>query len=295
MRVAGAGVKSAMSNIASITTRFLSFTAIIYGVIRAFKSAFSTMANFDQEMANVNAITGATREELTKLRDMAITVGAETKFTAAEIAQLETELAKLGFTTPQVIAATKGITLAAAASGEALGKTAEIVGSVTMAFGMNASETQRVADVMSMSFNKSALDLESFSEAIRHVAPIARQAGASVEEVAAMLSVLSNAGIKGSMAGTALRNIFTELASGSGTLTDKMEGLAKGGLTVEQASGLVGKRAQAAILILKDSTEEIKNLTQEYVESFGEAATVAAKQLDTVRGQFTLTKSAWNS
>ena len=69
----------------------------------------------------------------------------------------------------------------------------------------------------------------------------------------------------------------------------------KGGLTVEQATGMVGKRAQASILILKDSTEEIKNLTQEYVESFGEAATVAAKQLDTVRGQFTLTKSAWKA
>lgn len=285
--------RNGLKNTAKQLFAFAGITAIISGIGAAFRNAFNIIKTFDQAMANVNAITNATKDELKQLRDIAISLGGSTKFTASEVAGLETELGKLGFTTQQIIAATKGITMAAAATGESLQSTAMIVGSVTMAFGLNASETERVADVMAKSFSTSALDLNNFAESIKYVAPIAKQAGVSVEETAALLGVLANNGIKGSMAGTSLRKVFTDLIGTGGTLQDKIKELTKEGLNLADAKDEVGRTAMTTLMILKDNIDTIPGLTKVYQDAAGAAQEMADKQLNTVAGRITILKSTW--
>lgn len=271
------------------------FTAIIGGIGAAFKNALGTITEFDQAMATVSAITMATKDEMKQLREIAIQYGTSTKFTASEIAGLEIELGKLGYTTQQIIDATGGVAMAAAATGESLQKTAEIVGSVTMAFGLSAGESQRVADVMSQSFNSTALGLDNFSEAIKYVAPVAKQAGVSLEETTAMLGLLANNGIKGSMAGTALRQIMGELVGTGGNLQDKLKELAKTGLNLAGAQDEVGRSAKTSLLILKDNTAEIPKLTEAFVNSAGASEIAAAKMMDTISGKTNVLSSTWES
>lgn len=271
------------------------FTAIIGGIGAAFKNALVTITEFDQAMANVSAITMATKDEMKQLREIAIQYGTSTKFSATEVAGLEVELGKLGYTTQQIIDATGGVTMAAAATGESLQKTAEIVGSVTMAFGLSAGESQRVADVMSQSFNSTALGLDNFSEAIKYVAPVAKQAGVSLEETTAMLGLLANNGIKGSMAGTALRQIMGELVGTGGNLQDKLKELAKTGLNLAGAQDEVGRSAKTALLVLKDNTAEIPKLTEAFVNSAGASEIAAAKMMDTIAGKTNFLGSTWES
>lgn len=270
-------------------------TAIISGIGAALSNALSVITEFDQQMANVSAITNATKEEMIQLREIAIQYGTTTKFTSSEVAGLEVELGKLGYTTQQIIDATGGITLAAAATGEGLQRTAEIVGSVTMAFGLAAGESKRVADVMTQSFNSTALSLDNFSESIKYVAPVAKQVGVSVEETAALLGALANSGIKGSMAGTALRRIFSELTKDGGTLQEKLDKLSKSGLNLAGAQDEVGAHAKTALLVLKDQHDLIPKLTKEFENSAGASEKAASKMLDTIKGQSTLLKSTWES
>lgn len=270
-------------------------TAIIDGIATALSGALKVVSEFDQAMANVSAITGATKEQMTQLKDIAMQYGVSTKFTATEVAGLETELGKLGYSTQQIIDATGGITMAAAATGESLEKTAEIVGSVTMAFGLSASESQRVADVMSQSFNATALGLDNFSESIKYVAPVAKQAGISLEETTALLGVLANNGIKGSMAGTALRQIMGELVGTGGNLQEKLEKLAEKGLNLAGAQDEVGRSAKTSLLVLKDNTKEIPKLTEQFVNSAGASEVAASKMMDTISGKTNYLGSTWES
>jgi uncharacterized coiled-coil protein SlyX len=292
------GVAEYERGLGGLSKRFMGFigaTAIVAGLGTALRNALGVITEFDQQMANVSAITMATKEEMKQLRDIAIQYGTSTKFTASEVAGLEVELGKLGYTTQQIIDATGGVTLAAAATGESLQKTAEIVGSVTMAFGLSAGESKRVADVMTQSFNATALGLDNFSESIKYVAPVAKQVGVSVEETAALLGVLANSGIKGSMAGTALRRIFSELTKDGGTLQEKLQKLAKEGLNLAGAEDEVGVHAKTALLVLKDQNELIPKLTKEFQNSAGASEIAAAKMMDTISGKTNFLKSTWES
>ena len=298
LKIIDANASKSGNSIKDLGKHFLAmvgFTAIIGGIGAAFKNALGTITEFDQAMANVSAITMATKDEMKQLRDIAIQYGTSTKFSATEVAGLEVELGKLGYTTQQIIDATGGVTMAAAATGESLQKTAEIVGSVTMAFGLSAGESQRVADVMSQSFNSTALGLDNFSESIKYVAPVAKQAGVSLEETTAMLGLLANNGIKGSMAGTALRQIMGELVGTGGNLQDKLKELAKTGLNLAGAQDEVGRSAKTSLLILKDNTSEIPKLTEAFVNSSGASEIAAAKMMDTIAGKTNVLSSTWES
>jgi hypothetical protein len=278
--------------------KFLSFvgvTAIIGAVSNAFKDAMQTMKAFDQQMAKVGAITNATGKELKQLKQLAIDLAGSSKYSATEVAGLEEELGKLGFTSQQIIDASEGIVMASSATGESLEKTAEIVGSVTSAFGLNASESKRVADVMSQSFNATALGLDNFSESIKYVAPIAKQAGVSLEETTALLGLLANNGIKGSQAGTSLRQILSQLSGEGGTLQEKLAKLSKEGLTLAGAEDEVGRNAKTALLVLKDNAEVLPTLTKEFENSAGASKVAAEKMLDTISGKTTLLTRAWES
>ena len=207
-------------------------TAALYATSRAISSTVRVGANFQKTMSNVAAISGATGSDLAALEKNAKDLGASTAFTASQVGELQTEFAKLGFTSKEIQGVTKDTLALAAASGSDLATSAMVAGQTLRAFGLDVSETSRVTDTMAASFSRSALDMEKFSFSMQYVAPIARQVGIDVESTTAMLGTLANAGIDGSMAGTALRKILLELGNESSKVGKKL------GFSVESSEDL---------------------------------------------------------
>ena len=246
--------------------------------------SFNVFKNFEAEMAKVQAVSGATAEEFEALSDNAKELGASTMFSAREVASLQTEFAKLGFTATEITKVTEATLALAQASGSDLARAAEVAGSTLRAFGMDASETGRVTDVMAMSFSSSALDMETFAESMKFVAPVAKSAGMSLEETSAMLSVLANAGIKGSKAGTALRRIISEIGATGKPTAEAIADLASKGLDLADAKDEVGRSAQSALLVLAEGVNQIAPTTQALQNSAGAAKEMADIMGDTAFG-----------
>lgn len=237
--------------------------------------SFNVFKSFEQEMSKVQAVSGATAEEFKALSDNAKELGASTMFSAREVASLQTEFAKLGFTATEITKVTESTLALAQASGSDLARAAEVAGSTLRAFGLDASETGRVTDVMAASFSSSALDMETFAESMKFVAPVAKSAGMSIEETSAMLQIMSNAGIKGSQAGTALRRIISEIGASGKPTAEALKDLAAQGLNLADAKDEVGRHAQSALLVLAEGVDKIKPLTTELEHSGGAAQQMA--------------------
>jgi len=237
--------------------------------------SFNVFKGFEAEMAKVKAVSGATAEEFKMLSDNAKELGRSTIFSAREVAGLQTEFAKLGFTAKQIEGVTEATLNLAQASGSDLARAAEVAGATLRGFGFDVSETGRVTDVMAKSFSTSSMDMESFAEGMKMVAPIAKYAGMSLEETTAMMSLLANAGVKGSMAGTQLRRIISELATTGKPTTEAIRDLAASGLTLVDAKDEVGRAAQGALTILAEGVDQIDQLTKSFEESAGAAKSMA--------------------
>ena len=262
-------------------------------LIRGVGNMVNIVKDFEQSMADVKSITRATGSEFNRLENLAKTLGRETKFTASEVAQLEKEYAKLGFTTSEIEKAAKATLNLAAAVGADLARSAEVAGGVIRGFQMDAAETIRVTDVMARSFTNTALDMEKFAESMKYVAPVAKAAGLSVEETTALLGILANNMIDGSMAGTALRVILSKLSREGGTLQEKLQRLSDQGLDLADAEKEVGMRAQTALLVLTKQLDMLPDLTQAYEDAGGSAERMAEVQLATLEGALTMLTSAW--
>jgi phage-related minor tail protein len=241
--------------------------------------SFNVFKGFEAEMSKVKAVSGATAEEFEALSQNAKDLGASTMFSAREVASLQTEFAKLGFTATEITKVTESTLALAQASGSDLARAAEVAGSTLRAFGLDASETGRVTDVMAKSFSTSALDMETFANSMSFVAPVAKSAGMSIEETSAMLAVLANAGIKGSKAGTALRRIISEIGATGKPVSEALKDLANQGIGLADAKDEVGRSAQSALLILSEGVDQIKPLTKEFENSAG-----AAKEMADIMG-----------
>jgi hypothetical protein len=268
-------------------------TNVMDKVIGAIQNGFSVMSEFEATMSEVRAITGATGDEFQKLERDALKLGATTKFTASQVGQLQVAYGRLGFTTKEILAATKATLDLAAATGEDLAKSADVAGSTVRGFGLDAKETQRVVDVMASSFNKTALGLDNFTESMKYVAPVAAAAGATVEETTALLGTLADAGIRGSMAGTSLRKIFTDMAKDGRPLQVRLAELAAKGITMADAFDEVGRTAQTSLLILANNTEKTNQLAEAFKNVEGEAAKMARTMSDNLTGDVTKLTSAW--
>lgn len=237
--------------------------------------SFNVFKGFEQEMSKVQAVSGATGEEFQALSDNAKELGASTMFSAREVASLQTEFAKLGFSAKEITKVT-GATLALAqASGTDLARAAEVAGSTLRAFGLDASETNVVTDVMAKSFSTSALDMETFAESMKYVAPVAKSAGMSIQETSAMLAVMADAGIKGSQAGTSLRRIISEIGATGKPTAEALKELATQGIGLADAKDEVGRSAQSALLVLAGGVDRIAPLTEEYKNAGGAAQEMA--------------------
>ena len=252
-----------------------------------------TNVAFEKSMSSVKAITKATDEEFQQLTKSARSLAEVTTKTAQEVSALQKEFALIGFTTQEILNATAATIMLSEATGEDLAQAAQTAGATIRGFGKDADATQEVVDLMAMSFTSSALNLERWGESMKFVAPVARAANVSIEETAAMMSILADAGIHGSMAGTSLRMMMLRLTKTGEPLSTKLKDLAEKGITLADANDEVGQRAQTALLVLSEQIDTIERLTSQYHNATDAAKEMAQVQTDNVAGELDRLKSAW--
>lgn len=273
--------------------------AVVVGVgalAGLFAAATAKGAEFAKQMSTLKAVSGATTEEMNALAKSAKDLGATTQFTAVQVGELQTEFAKLGFSTQQILDSTKA-TLDLAASMEVdLASAASLAGSTVSAFSLEASETQRVVDVLALSTSSSALDFTTLTESLKNVAPAAKGLGVSVEKTTALLGVMANAGKGGSLAGSQLRAALLKLAKSGKTVDEALALINQEGDNVARtlkAIELGGPGGGQALAILASKEPEIAKLTETLNEAEGAAAKMAEVRLDNLAGDTTKLKSAW--
>jgi len=278
------------------------FRAILGGM----RGIITSFSNFEQQMAAVKAISGATGKEFEKLNDTALELGRSTIFTAKQVGELQEEYARLGFTADEIVAAQQGTIMLAAATGESLKSSAETSGAVIRAFGLDAADTTRVVDIMGASFTSSALNLNRFRESMKFVAPVAKAAGFTIEETSAMLAKLADNGLHGSIAGNALKNIMLRLGDANSKLNkklgktvqglpqfiDALKGMKDESFGLTEAVTLLDKRSAPAFLALLGNIEGLGDQLGTLHDAEGAVSRMSQIRLDTLEGDFTLLKSA---
>lgn len=283
-------------------------------------STVKTYAEFEAAMSQVKAISGATGEEFTQLTEKAKQMGATTKFTAAQSAEAFNYMAMAGWKASDMMSGIEGIMNLAAASGEDLGTTSDIVTDALTAFNLKASDSTHFADVLAQASANANTNVSKMGQTFQYVAPVAGAMGYSIEDTALAIGLMANAGIKGEKAGTALRSIFTRLAdppkdaaeaieklglsitNADGSmrpLNDVMKDLRKSfaGLTQEQkvqiASQLAGQEAMSGLLALVNASEEDYNKLAEAIgNADGASKKMSDTMLDNLSGKWTLFQSA---
>lgn len=210
----GKAEKSAMSlqSLVMGGLGFFSFAKVLETTKSGIQSIINTGSSFEAQMSRVQAISGATASEFEKLREQAIQLGADTSFSASSVAQGMENLAAAGFTVNETMEAMPGLLSLAAASGEDLASSSDIAASTLRGFGLAASDAGHVADVLAENANRTNSSVSETGNAMKYVAPLARAAGISLEETAAAIGIMANAGIQGSQAGTTLRGAISRLS-----------------------------------------------------------------------------------
>ena len=265
----------------------LGLTAMFYSISRL----IVPFKGFQYTMAKVGAVSNATGEQFKALKENAKELGASTEYTASQVAELQLNYARLGFTPGEILKITSATLDLATATGSDLASAADVAGSTLRAFGYDGSQMTRVVDVMAASFNKSALDLGYFSESMKYVAPIAAKAGVSLEQTTAMLGILADRGIRGSQAGTALKRILSEISTEGKSVSEALADLNEKGLTLADAEDEVGKYAMTALAVLADNAPAVEGLTTALNNSAGAAEHAAAIMRDNIQGDLDTFKS----
>lgn len=266
----------------------------VYLFASAIKHAFTEMREFEKANADLAAFMGKTRAEISDLTNEQMRLAVVTRYSATEIAGVQKELAKSGFNNTQIKEATLSVLNFASAIGVDLEQSVMVTDTVLKTFGLSTKETTRVNDVMAKSFSSSRLRIEDFKESIKYVAPIASSLHIPFEKVTALLSVLADNGIKGSMAGTSLRRILTELTKTGGDFNTAYAKLVKNGISVKDAFDEVGRTAQTTLLILGKHKDQVNELEKAYEKAAGTADEMAQKQLDTLDGKIHILTSSWD-
>jgi len=291
--VAGAIPMLARLKVAMISTGVGALVVAFGSLVALIKSAATVGADFQQALSGLEAISGATADEMGVLSTQARELGASTAYTAIQVVELQTELAKLGFSTKGITDSTPAILDLASALDVDLANAAALAGSTVRAFGLETEDTQRVVDVLSLSASSVALDFESLKESFKNVAPAARSVGVSVEQTAALLGVLANAGVKGSRGGTKLSTAFIELNAKGLTLDQALEKISTSSNKLGTAMALAGKTGGTALVTLANETPQIAELTKQFENAEGAARAMAEIKLDNLAGDMTKLGSAW--
>lgn len=315
---AGKQIQNAGKTISSTGSSLTkSITLPITGVAAA---AVKTAADFESAMSEVGAISGASAKDMAELTAKAKEMGATTSFSASESAEAMKYMAMAGWKTADMTKGIAGIMNLAAASGESLAATSDIVTDGLTAFGMAAKESGRFADVMAATSSNANTNVSLMGETFKYCASTAGAMGYSIEDISVAIGIMGNAGIEGSMAGTTLKNTIANLAKPTDAQAAVMKQL---GISLTDSSGnmksfaevmdnlrssfdglsetekaaaattLAGKQSMAGLLtIVNASAEDFNKLTAAINGSSGSAEQMAAQMLDNLSGQLTLLKSA---
>ncbi|MPQ32439.1 phage tail tape measure protein [Clostridium estertheticum] len=245
----GGGVQSLGNAMTSVGKGMaLGVTAPLVGIGAA---ASKASMDFEAQMSKVKAISGATGEDFNKLREQAIKLGADTNFSASEAANGMENLASAGFKNTEIMTAMPGMLSLAAAGGVDIATAADIASSSLRGFGLEADKTSHVADVLAKVAGDTNAGITDTGEAMKYIAPVAKSLGVSLEDTSAAIGLLSNAGIKGSQAGTTLRGALTSLAAPTTKSSKEMKKL---GMNFFDAHGKMLPLGQV-IQQLKDKTK----------------------------------------
>jgi len=285
-------------------------TGIGTGLAAGFAISTRVFAGFDDRMRQVRAVTGATEALFQSLREEAKRLGRTTSFTAGQVAEAMTELGRAGFKPEAILSSTEAVLALARATSTELPRATEIAGAALRGFALPVDQMARVTDVLTATANGSAQTLEDLFEAMKPVAPIAAEAGASIEETAAAIAVLANNGIKGSLAGNALARAYKNLTNESKQadlraigveavdaqgnlrpLADILNDLAKATKGLGSAERLaifetLFGRGQAAALKLASSAEAFDELQSQITNSAGLAVKTAEEMDAGIGGSF---------
>lgn len=262
--------------------------AILQGLTTAVKS----MAQFELVMDKVQATSGASSKQIESLTENALNLGRTTKFTAGQIGNLQLELSKLGFSTSKILATTAAVTKLAKVTDEDLGESAKTLAGTLNSFNLEASQSERIANLMAESFTKSALTLEKFTVGTANSGATATAWGVTAENNTARLAKLVDANIDASKAGTDLRKIYMELNTAGMTYDDALSMVAKSTNKLSTAQKLVGVRAAGALLILTQQKKAVNDLTSEFNDSNREIDSQAAIVSDNLVTSWALFNSA---
>lgn len=338
LQTIGSGLKNFGSRAWNVTLKAVDYaTAPIRGVINLLKNpilqagavlgvsvgladTINTYKDFEAAMSQVQAISGSTQSDLTRLTAKAKEMGATTKFTAAESAEAFNYMAMAGWNAEQMMGGIEGILNLAAASGEDLGTTSDIVTDALTAFGLKASDATHFSDVLAQASSSANTDVGMMGETFKYVASMAGSLSYSIEDVALMTGLMANSGIKSTQAGTSLNSVLTRLATNSSGAADAIAALgvnfydsagnarplgtvmeelreATNGMNQEQKSNLAntvaGMEAQKGLLaILNASEEDYNKLADAISNADGASKRMSDTMMDNLSGDITLFQSA---
>lgn len=284
------------------------------------KQAISAGMDFTSQMSTVEAISGATAAEMEKLNAEALKMGSTTQFTATQAGEALEYMAMAGWKTDQMLSGLAPIMNLAAASGEDLGTTADIVTDALTAFGLKAKDAEHFSDILAVASSSANTNVSMMGETFKYVAPVAGALGYKAEDVAVAIGLMANSGIKAGQAGTALRAALSQMAKPSDEAESAMKklgisltksngemkpfselvqnlrksfsGLSKA-QQVQYAATIFGQEAMSGMLaIINASDEDIKKLTQSVNECDGATQRMADTVLNNAKGDWTLFQSA---
>lgn len=319
------GFNKGISNLSKIATTGLgvavgnAITKVVDKVGSIGTAAVKVGMNFEAEMSKVASISGATGDEFQKLIDKAKEMGSKTKFSATESAQAMEYMAMAGWKTQDMVDGLKGIMDLAAASGEDLATTSDIVTDALTAFGLKASDSTHFADVLAKASSNANTNVAMMGETFKYVAPVAGALGYSVEDCSVAIGLMANSGIKASQAGTSLRQMLSRLAKPTDEVQGAMDQLGvsltdsagnmksldtvmgdlrngfKGLSKAEQAqlaTSLAGQEAMSGLLAIVNASDgDFDKLKDSIYNCKDAAANMAAVAQDNLAGQITSLKS----
>ena len=306
--------KSAQSSFAGLTKTLNTLAGVmgtsfsLFGAFMVLKNAIKTIADFDLAQKKLQSVLGETAEGMKELSKSAVDLGRNSIFGAKGVSELQIELAKMGFTKNEVMAMQAAINDLAIATQEDLASSAETVANILKTFNLSATETRDIVNVMGRAFNDSALGLANFREGIKYVAPVANQAGLSFRETVAAMELLANAGLKGSLTGTALNNVLKAMMDSNSKLAKSMGGTVSGwegfvsvlqrakteGWNMQDIFGLITQRATGAFSVLMDGVGTLEEMNQKLEDVSFTISDMTAVQLDSITYKAKLAKEAWN-
>lgn len=290
------------------------FTTVLSGTVgmvmlfvRQLTGSARTLREFEQANANLSTILGTTRDGMKALTDSALSLGRSTEYTARQVTELQTELAKLGFGQGSIMSMQKAVLQFATAVGANLADAAAVAGSTLRAFNLTSADTDEVLATLAVATNNSALSFSRIQESIGTVFPVANAFGLTVKDTTALLGALANAGFDASSAATATRNIILNLSDANGKLAQRLGGsvktfdeimnalikLRQSGLDLSEALELTDRRSVAAFSAFVSGAESAQELRASLEDVSGELERIEKERLNTVEGSTLLLKSAW--